>query len=102
MADGRQGRIRRANVVCWGDDSVAGRRAGCRQGFEMTLGTNHLWYLAWRQPMPSQAPGVAIGSNPARSLRVTRMATNAMISASTMIPAATTKPFENPVASAWW
>lgn len=40
--------------------------------------------------------GAAIGLMPARSLRLTRIATIVMISASTAIPAETSYPFEKP------
>jgi hypothetical protein len=52
-------------------------------------------------PRRGQPTGAAIGSTPARSLRVTRIATSVMTSASTAIPAETRNPFEKPVASAW-
>src|SRR6476661_1774951 len=54
--------------------------------------------LAARQ---AQSVGAAIGLIPARSSRLTRIATTVMISASSAIPAETRYPLENPVAMAW-
>ena len=48
----------------------------------------------------AQSAGAAIGLIPDRSSRVTRIATTAMISAISMIPADTTYPWENPCARA--
>ncbi len=53
------------------------------------------------RPAPLCRAGAQIRASP-RSARRTRIETIAMIRASSMTPAATTKARENPVASAWW
>src|SRR5436309_12031314 len=50
---------------------------------------------------PAQSTGAAIGLIPDRSSRLTRIATNVMISASSAIPAETRYPLENPAEKAW-
>src|SRR5271166_3630163 len=49
----------------------------------------------------TQSTGAAIGLTPARSSRLTRIVISVMISASSMIPAATMYPLEKPVDRAW-